>query len=641
MRRLAFAAGGQGPEALRLPAAPAGAGTPGRRGGGQITLIILTYLPLNPRRDVPITGVGNCARHTSTMSGIQVSGLLSNSAFDWKSVVDQLIAIENVPITKLSAQQTTNQTKITALADLHTALTDLQDSVQAMRADNVFSARTVSSSTANTTWKSSSVTGADVGSYVVAVSQLASVAKLRGASNISGGIASSSDVSGVSLATMRTASAVTAGTFTVDGQQVTVESTDSLQDVFDKIEAAAPDVTASYNEVTDKISLTRASGELVLGAGNDTSNFLSVMKLSNSGGGTATSNAALGTLKQSAMLVDSGLTSEITAVDASGDGSFSINGVTIDYNVNTDTLGKIINRINAADAGVVASYDATNDRMVLTNKETGDTGISVSEDSGGLLGALGLSTEGGGSLSHGKNAQFTINGGTVLTSASNTFDSTIHGVDGLSITVNSETTQTLQVESDSTVMNTAIQDFIDKFNAVQDLVETSTKVTVSGSSVSTSVLSDNREIQTWARKLQQYAFDAISGMTGSVTRLDSLGIDFVATTGKLVVRDSGKLATALGDHPDDVENFFLKSETGFVPKMYGYLSTIMSADRTQQSNLGKTNKDLDEQIATLQTRLAAQREKLTNSFMQMLDAQSTAQGQSTYLTNAFFKNSSN
>ncbi|MEN9634614.1 MAG: hypothetical protein RL077_3018, partial [Verrucomicrobiota bacterium] len=35
------------------------------------------------------------------MAGIQVSGLLSNAAFDWKSIVDQLIEAESVPIKTL------------------------------------------------------------------------------------------------------------------------------------------------------------------------------------------------------------------------------------------------------------------------------------------------------------------------------------------------------------------------------------------------------------------------------------------------------------------------------------------------------------------------------------------------------------
>lgn len=575
------------------------------------------------------------------MSGIQVSGLLSNSAFDWKSIVDQLVAIDTVPITNLGKQQDSNNEKIAALGSLETALTDLKDSLQTMRADSIFSARTVSSDLANTTWKSSSVTGAPIGSYTIAVEKLASASKLQGALSVSTSLATSSDVTGLTVATMRTGTSITAGTFTVNGKQIAIELTDTLQNVFDKISLAAPDVTSSYSATNDTISLTRASGELLLGAGNDTSNFLSAMKLANNGTGSTSSWSALGTLKQSSPLTSAGLAGAITAVDSSGNGAFSINGVAIDFNVNSDSIGSLMRRINESAAGVTASYDSANDRMLLTNNATGDVGISTQESSGGVLEALGLSTNGGGLLVRGSNAQLRVNGGPLLQSSTNTLDSSVHGIVGLNVTVNSETSQILHVESDSSKMDAAIKSFIEKFNAVQDFIETNTKVTISGSKVSTSLLSGNREIQEWARKLQQTAFDTVSGISGSVTRLESLGIDFDGVSGKLAIKDSGKLAVALSEKPSDLENFFLNPSSGFVGKMYGYLSNVISADRKQQNNLTTSNSDLDEQISTLKTRLAATREQLTNSFLSMLDAQSNAQSQSSYLTNSFFKSSSN
>jgi flagellar hook-associated protein 2 len=300
----------------------------------------------------------------------------------------------------------------------------------------------------------------------------------------------------------------------------------------------------------------------------------------------------------------------------------------------------VLSRINSSTAGVTATYDSANDRVVLTNKNTGDVGITVAETSGGLLDALGLSTAAGGTLAHGQNAEFRVNGGALLSSATNTLEASAHGITGLSVTVNSTSTQTLQIESDSAAMSAAITNFIEKFNTVQDYIDTSTKVTVTGGSVSTSVLSENREIQEWARNLQRMAFDAVTGLTGTVKRLDSLGIDFNSITGKLAVKNSGKLATALSDHPEDVSAFFLQANTGFVAKMYGYMTNVVDASRGQQGTLGKANTDLDEQIATLQSRLESQREMLTNSFIRMLDAQSAAQSQTSYLTNAFFKNNS-
>lgn len=575
------------------------------------------------------------------MAGIQISGLLSNSAFDWKSVVDQLIQADSAPITALNAQKTTNTDKTTALANLKTSFVELQDSLQAIRANDLFSMRNVSSDTAGTTWNSNSANGAAVGSYTFAVQQLATATRLRGAADIGQGLAATNDVHGLTLASLTTASAVTAGTFTVNGKQVTVALTDSLQDVFDRIATATNnEVTGSYDPSTDTVKLTTgATGEVVLGAANDTSNFLQVMKLGNNGTSTTASSASLGTMQTASPLASAGLRTAVTAVDGSGNGSFTINGVTISYNVNSDSLSAVLSRITRSGAGVTATYDAASDRVSLTNATTGDTGMNVTDVPGGLLAALGL-TGTDGTLTRGKNALFTVNDGPVLSSASNTLAAGTHGITGLSVTVNSQTTQTVNVSSDTASMQSAVQTFLDKFNAVQDLVDASTKVTVNAGTVTTSVLSGNQEVQSWAAQLRSLAFDSISGLGGSVQRLDNLGIDFDSTSGHLVIKSSDKLATALTNKPDDVQGFFLTPGTGLVSKMYTYLTKVGSLDSAQQSRLTKASGDLDDQIKTLQSRLDAERTQLTNSFIQMLDAQSAAQSQNQALTNAFFKSNS-
>ncbi len=577
------------------------------------------------------------------MSGVQISGLVPNSAFDWKSVVDQLIAADSIPMTGLQTQQTTNTSQITALDSLKTSLLDLQTSLQNLRSGDMFGARTVLSDNANTSWQSTSASGATLGSYTFAVQQLATKAQIKGTANIGSGLSATTDVSGLTLANLNTATAVTAGVFTVNGQQVTIDTTDSLSDVFDKISTATGgDVTAAYDPAADKITLTSASNsEVLLGAANDTSNFFSVMKLSNTGTSSTTSSAALGTLKLSAPLSSSALGTALTGLDASNNGSFLINGVSISYNADTDTISTIMSRINQSAAGVTASYDSANDQFTLANSTTGDVGLGLSDTSGNLLAALGLTTAAGGVFTHGKNAQFTINGGATLTSASNTLDASVTGISGFSLTVNSQTTETLQIQSNTAPMQSAIQDVVDKFNALQTAIQTNTQTTFTGGKVTTSVLSNNEEAKGWAQNLQNLAFDAVTGVTGSIQRLDNLGIDFNGTTGQLAVKDSSKLANALTNNPQDVQNFFLSGSNGFVPKMYGYLITAIQEDGNDQNQLTQANTDLGTQITTMQSRLDDERTTLTNAFIQMLDAQSSAQSQSTTLTNAFFnKNNS-
>jgi len=579
------------------------------------------------------------------MAGIQISGLVANSAFDWKSVVDQLIAADSAPITKLNTEKTTNLAQVTALTAVNTSMADLQSSLEAIRSGDLFSLRNVSSDTTGTTWVSNSASGAAIGAYTFDVSHLATAAQVQGSADIGSGLSPTNSVTGLTVANLRTATAINAGTFTVNGQQVTVALTDSLQDVFNNIAAAtatAPDgaVTASYDHTTDTITLSSAGSGLVLGAANDTSNFLQAMKLGNSGGTSTSSFASLGVVSLASPLISSGLKTPITAVDSSGNGTFSINGVAINYNVNTDTLGSILSTINQSGAGVNATFDSLNDRVVITNGTTGDVGLGLNETSGGLLGALGVAG-GAGTFVRGNNAQFTLNGGPPITSTSNTLDSSVTGITGLSVTVNSQMKQTVTVSSDTTSMQTAVQTFIDKFNALQDLINTDTQIQVSGSTITTAVLSGNHEVEGWAAQLQSMAFDVVTGATGSVQRLDNLGIDFNSTSGHLTIKNTDALTSALANHPDDVKNFFLTPTTGLVPKMFDYLNNLTASDNTQQGNLSKANSDLDTQISTLQARLDDERSQLTTEFTAMLDAQSAANSQNQTLTSAFFNNNNN
>lgn len=568
-------------------------------------------------------------------SNLQLSGLASG--LDWKTLVDQLMSVAHAPADRLATEKTGNTQKISLLSDFGTKLTALQTSAAALGAGDAFNQRVAASSTVGSTWSASASTGAAIGNYQIAVSQLATAARRDGAADIGTRLSATSDVSALTLANLPIGSAITAGTFTVNNQKITIALTDTLGSVLSAIEAATSGtsnpVTAGYDPTTDKISLT-GSSEVVLGAANDTSNFLRALKLGNNGTAAITSAAKLGTVKTSAGLASANLATAITAVDGSGNGTFSLNGVSISYNVNTDTLSSVIAKINQSTAGVTAAYDAASDRLQLTNKTTGDIGIAVSESSGGLLGALGLT--GGATFVHGDNAEFTLNGGPTLSSTSNTLDATSHGVTGLSVSVNTEETQTVQVSSDTKGMRAKIEDFIAKFNAVQSFLDTSTKVTTdSQGKVTAAALANNREIQGWGSSLRSMAFGAVSGLSGTIARLENLGIDFKPGTSELQIVNGTKLDSALRDNSSDVNAFFQTATTGFAAKFGSFLTTVTGQNKTQQQNLNRTNSSLDKQIADIERRLAQQRSVMEAAFISMENAQSTLQTQQSALTRAF------
>ena len=172
------------------------------------------------------------------------------------------------------------------------------------------------------------------------------------------------------------------------------------------------------------------SSEVILGSAADTSNFLQVAQLYNNGTDSVTSASALGRVNTTVNLSDSDLATAITD-GGSGQGEFTINGVAISYDASSDSIQNVLDRINSSTAGVTATYDTLNNRFTLTNNSTGDVGISMQDVTGNFLAATGLSS---GTLTHGQNLLYTLNGGTqsLVTSQSNTITQSSSGITGLS-----------------------------------------------------------------------------------------------------------------------------------------------------------------------------------------------------------------
>jgi flagellar hook-associated protein 2 len=567
------------------------------------------------------------------MAGLQLSGLVSN--LDWKSLVDQLIAAESTPITRIRAEQQKNDDRAGALSALGEKMAALGSAVSALKAAGTFATRAVTSSAATGAWTATSDLGGATGSVALSVTQLATATKRVGASEVGRGLSASGDVSGVTLATLRGAVPVTAGTLTINGHKITVSTADSLQDVFAAVRAATGvEVVGAYEPATDKVTLTSSSGTISLGAANDTSNLWRVLKISGGAGDAVESVTSIASLSTKSALAAAGLKDWPAGVDASGAGSFQINGETIAYNLNTDSALAVITRINASSAGVTASYDVANDRFVLTNNRPGHLGISVSESSPGLLQAFGLIT--GATTQEGADARFSVNGGPTLSAPGNTLEVGDHGIPGLHVTVTSTGAQTFTVDHDTAAMRAKIDAVLGAYNAVQSYIDDQTRITTKNGKVTAGVLSTNREIQEWARNLRESAFETVTGLAGSVSRLDDLGIGFSGLGTALNVLDETKLTNALEQRPSQVADFFQNSTGGMAVKLNGLINRFSALNDSRQTQLKASNADLDRQIADLQRRLDQQKELLTNSFVAMESAQSKIQQQGQAITKAYF-----
>lgn len=539
------------------------------------------------------------------------------------------MALNRVPQDRLRAEKTTNTTKLTTFTGLRTRLTSLQDAVKKLSSDSLFSQRSANLLDPDLSWTATAANGTATGSYTFDVTQLATRSVRTGASAVGSSISATDDVSGILIPDVRVAVPISSGTFTVDGEQIEVEETDTLQDVFDKISTATGGtVTADYDSGTDTVSLT-SSGTISLGGGADTSNFLYALKLYNNDSNSITSATELGSTALNETIASAGLGASITAIDVDGNGSFEVNGVSIAYNVNTDTLQSLISRVNKSEAGATLAYDSSQDRFTLTNKNTGDHALSVSETSGGILDALGLSS--GASVARGQNAEFSLNGGATIVSASNVLDASVHGITGLTVTATSEDEQTVDLAADSDAVGDGIRDFIKTYNDVQKYIDEQSKISVGANSkVTAGLFASNREFTNMARQLRGFVFDEVSGLTGTIKRLETIGIDFEDTSSQLTIRDEAAFSEALAGDLDGVTDLFTTATTGITSRINSYITKLTTTSGlidTQENSLERQNTLLDQQIADLQRRLDTERSRLEESFIRMEEAQSLISSQ--------------
>ncbi len=551
---------------------------------------------------------------------------------DWKSLVDQLVELERTPQTIMAKEQATIRTQSNAYKTIQNSLNALKVKTDALSSGTLFTTRQASS-TDSSVLSASAASGAAVGTFKINVSQLSQAAVQQGTGNTGKALSTTNDVSALKLADAGFSTAVSAGKFTVNGQEVSIATTDSLQDVFDKVSTATGGVvTGSYNAATDKISFT-SSGSLILGATTDTSNFLQVAKLYNNptGTGTVTSSAELGSVRLAKTLDSANFTTAI-----SGTGSFKINGVEVSYDASKDTVGEVLKRINNSTAGVTASYDVVNDRFSLTNKTGGDVGISLQDVSGNFLAATGLS---GGALVRGKDLQYSVNDGPTLSARGNVIGEESSGITGLSVTVAKTGTATVDVSTNTSAVKTAINDFLTAFNSLQDTIETYTaSSTNSAGAVTSAALSDDNEASDIGSYLRRTAFASISGLDGTINRLEKLGITTNGDNNKLALADSTKLDEALANNLADVEEFFTDAEKGLAVGLSSYIDRMVGDDGLlpgKQTRFTDRIADLDDQIANQEKQVQTLKNQWLTAFQAMEEAQAKSNQQLQYLSQNF------
>lgn len=490
-------------------------------------------------------------------AGIGFNGLVSG--LDTGLIIEALLQADRIPLTTLANRRKDIVDRNDAVSTIKSRLSALQSTLTSLKLESTLNGRSVTLSGADSSAISVSA-GPNValGNYKIGVERLATATTTSSTAPLGQAIDADAVIDEANFAT-----AITSGTFKINGVAISIDtSVDSLNDVIDRINSSGAGVTASLvNDAQGRPNLLQIEantpgGPIQLGAGSDTSNFLAATRVDAAPrvGDAVIGTGGLGSLRTSVPLNQADM-----AVAVAGAGTLTINGVEIDYDPAVDSLNDIITRINASNAGVIASYDAGRDSLVLTSRAQGATLIDLA-DSGNFLAAAGIADPANQQL--GQTAKFTING-TTYYSNSNTVT---NAVPGLTLTLKGETTSEVNA---NVTPNTAgaidkIKAFVNAWNEAMGQISAKTRVDAEGGS---GILAGDSVLRSIRDNMRRFITSPAEGVSGSYTTFASIGLNFGAigsapgTTEDLKF-DEAKFRAALEANPNAIHDLFAAKSRG-------------------------------------------------------------------------------
>jgi hypothetical protein len=167
------------------------------------------------------------------------------------------------------------------------------------------------------------------------------------------------------------------GSFDLNGENISVLTTDTLNDVVDQINASNAGVTAVFNPTTERIEFVQNTlgSAATIDLQNDDSNFLAAAKLDSL-------NVVNGIDPETIQDFE-----DVAAFASIQTGNFLINGRQIAVDATTDSLSSVLDRINSSGAGVVATFDSVAQQVLIEANESTSV-LNLDSNGTGLFGAL-------------------------------------------------------------------------------------------------------------------------------------------------------------------------------------------------------------------------------------------------------------
>jgi flagellar hook-associated protein 2 len=355
--------------------------------------------------------------------------------------------------------------------------------------------------------------------------------------------------------------------------------------------------------------------------------------------------------------------------------SVTINGETLEFDLDVDNMTTVASKINQAELGITASYDSTLNRFFLNSNSTGSNAeISIASDAAGLFANLGvddntsilkLNVNQGVSYT-GQNASVDFGDATGLVSSTNAIT-----VNGITINLKGQGSSTITVTRNIEGVIDSITKFVDSYNktlkTLYDKVQEerdpdyppltdAQKSEMSDSQIEdwekkakSGLLRNDERLKSMINSFRSAAYTAVSGVDGAYNSLNSIGIKSEAydNSGQLVI-DKDALREALTKDPDAVKQMFTSSSTddskkGVAVKVYEkalsgitYIAdkagNATSTGTVDSSIIGKKISKLSDEIDDWEEKLKKKEDKYYDKFTKMETAIYKMNAQSSWLT---------
>ncbi|MBV7272255.1 flagellar filament capping protein FliD [Clostridiaceae bacterium UIB06] len=403
---------------------------------------------------------------------------------------------------------------------------------------------------------------------------------------------------------------------------VTVNTTDKISDVINNISTTTSGLaSASYSQLTGSFSIqstsTGSSQSIKI-----TSDFAALglttdaTQVGNSIGVKDTSGNAIDT---STTMEDLGM-----GTGTNGDLKLEYDGTAFNVNIlSTDSISSVIDKVHAANSNVTASFDYTTGEFKLVGADSSKT-VKVTSD----FSTLGLRAD----STNGKDAIASITppgatNSTTIAKSSNNFT-----IDGMSYTLSSVGTASVNVGTDTQAVYDKISSFITKYNTIVDEIQTkltekkdynykpltdsqkesmtTSQITAWETKAKVGILRNDSNLQSMLDGLRSAFTSAVSstGLAFGQYGDNSIGIDMssdVSTPGHVEIADPSKLKAAIATKSDKVLQMFTNQSTAAAGKSYDSTSTKYNEDgiftrikTIFESNVGYTGTTLNTAILT-------------------------------------------